>query len=80
MELFNLINAISQIFWDKTKLDEDVANEVLELLDSSTELVQFSAELTEVHRELSIWSRTETATGETLDQIESILGLTNNQH
>lgn len=80
MELFNLINAISEIFWDKTNLDEDVANEVLDLLDNSKEIVQFSSELTTVHRELSIWSRTEEATGETLDLIESILGLTNKQH
>lgn len=75
MDAQKLVNKLSDIFWNKELNDDEVANELLELMDENQEIIQFDSALNDAYSELNIWSRTETGTGAYLDRIADILTL-----
>ncbi|MBU5342296.1 hypothetical protein [Caldifermentibacillus hisashii] len=75
MDAEQLMVEINNIFWNKELTDDDVANELLDVMDANRETVEFDRVLKAAYRVLNIWSRTETDTGLYLDQFADILKL-----
>ena len=70
-----LIEEINAIFWNKDLNDDEVANQLLDLLDENQEAIQTDGSLKGAHRILNLWSRTETETGQRLDEVQELLNL-----
>lgn len=73
LSALNLVSALNKAFWNKELTDQEIANDLLEMMDSNIQTIQFDSALEAAHRELSIWSRTEENTGEVLDAVHDIL-------
>jgi len=75
MNANKLLFEVNKIFWDEKLTDYEVANELLDLMDSNRETVEAYRELNAAYRVLNIWSRTETETGTYLDLVQQLLAL-----
>ena len=70
-----LIEKINTIFWDKDLNDDEVANQLLDLMDENKAVIETDSSLKGAHRILNLWSRTETKTGQRLDEVQELLNL-----
>lgn len=75
MNVNKLLFEVNKIFRNEKLTDDEVANELLDLMDSNRETVEAYRELNAAYRVLNIWSRTETETGTYLDQVQQLLAL-----
>lgn len=72
------MGSINSVFWNIQSNDDEVANKLLDLLDTNKEIIEFDTALKSAHRLLNTWSRTESDTGIFLDQVKDILNLVEN--
>ena len=70
-----LMKNINSIFWNKELNDDEVANYLLDLLDENKAVIETDGSLKGAHRILNLWGRTETETGQRLDEVQELLNL-----
>lgn len=70
-----IVLKINEIFWNNELTDDELANEILELMDAERETIESDTALNRAYRELNIWSREEMNTGIFLDEVVAILNL-----
>ncbi|MGG3987701.1 hypothetical protein [Bacillus smithii] len=68
-----LVRELNKIFWKRDLSDDEVANEMLSLMDENKETIQTDSALNGAYRILNIWSRSETETGYYLDTVKDLL-------
>lgn len=73
MEPLTLINNLNSIFWDDDLDEDEVADELLRLMEEYKETIEHDSALDKAYQELSIWSKAKESPGQVLDTVNDLL-------